>query len=680
LVTLVHMEELSWKQVLSVVDTARSTSQKCTVRVLDTVFLENGNDNQVDISWYFTTKNGTCSKKKKDKCTMEGVADRFSRFSLANPNNTDGIVGVVIHDSGKRDYLDETAMNGLVNRGHQARLPQGAFLQVYLRPFGGAAHVLRASGTVDANGRTSVSVASERIVGPSGGFSQEQLELTLDAKDQARAFCLELSNFLNSVSNSGNDATDFKLREFEIECILDDNKHLWLSSVTKCSVEFNNRNGEQPLASSVLPELGAQYPARSSSPRADSAEGGRGGVPKGGEQSKLLGRIEGGAAHSCARGPEDLPGLRAWILDSMYQDKAKPGSAGGKTTTTLKWFVDVSAYNGSPSPNPNSAAIYEQRSAMRKTVPQALLSLLRLAEPMLLGAEHIETDSAFVQKWTSIFHAWVSSQNAVNKAAGGDSGGLEEQLGGILRQASQVTVDGNCHAVCQKLESLVESRFTVGQAAGPAAGAGAGAGGEKAGLGNTAGSRGSSAGVPERGARTDGGAAVAFENGSNEAATRRMVSSAGNDSADVPAGHKHKHKPKGDPSKHGHTHAPSTGAGPPLQPYEANWDADNVSLVSSIGDDSVVHMGGKKQGGKGTGKQTPEAPLYKMQRQANPANPANDKGAGPYAAENAHANKTGKKSSVSADKARRKKPPIKQPPADGADFEMLARFAAAKEQ
>lgn len=603
------MEELSWKELLRVVDSARSSSQKCTIRVLDTVFVDREDAN--DISWYFTTKNGTISKKKKDKCTLAGICERFSRFSLANPHNVEGIVCSVIGADGGRRYLTQTEMNTFVN-ARDLTIPAGSFLQVYLRPIGGSAHVVRATCIVEPTGRKAITVTSENIIGPMGVWGHEPKELAVEAKDQAKYFCHELSNFFS------NESTGYTVTEFEIECVLDDNKHLWLSSVPHCSVSSIAETTGAPALPGLIKQnrsIGGSAPG---SPRANSSEG-RGVVstaPGSLPASKLVSRIEGGAVHCCARGPEDLPGLRAWIAVAMHQDQGRSGDK-----TKLRWFVDVTAYNGGTSPNPHKVSIFEQRAVMRKSVPHSMLSLLKLAEPILLGSEHIDTEIDFISRWKFIFGAWVASQRVVSQVSGETDALSEGDIERILQHSNHVTVDGNCHAICQKLESLVEAEFSVSSPS-PMA--------------TTGGSRGTSAGCSDRATKTDSDAVKASNCITEVTMDRRQILSAGNDGG-YPV------------------------AAPPLQPYAAQWDNDNVSIVSSIGDASVVKAATRNK------LLEHNPPKYKVHREDSPES----------------AIRGAKKPNVNSLKVKKKKPIIKQPPAEKMvtpDMELLGKFAAEKDK
>jgi hypothetical protein len=102
---------------------------------------------------------------------------------------------------------------------------------------------------------------------------------------------------------------------------------------------------------------------------------------------------------------------------------------------------------------------------MRKSASPALLSFLRLAEPLLLGQEAFSGEEEFVQRWRSICDSWLVAQNIIEKTSANSkdaalSNVSSEQLDALLKQGQQLTVDGNCHAVCQKLLGLIQAEFT----------------------------------------------------------------------------------------------------------------------------------------------------------------------------------------------------------------------------
>ena len=104
---------------------------KCSVRLLDTVFIDT--ENKV-VNWYFTTKSGYISKKKSlDGSTSNllndevsaNIVDRFSRFSLANPNNKDKIVGIFVHGNGYRQQLNANGLLDLLKNNSIALTQSG---------------------------------------------------------------------------------------------------------------------------------------------------------------------------------------------------------------------------------------------------------------------------------------------------------------------------------------------------------------------------------------------------------------------------------------------------------------------------------------------------------------------------------------------------------------------------
>jgi hypothetical protein len=115
----------------------------------------------------------------------------------------------------------------------------------------------------------------------------------------------------------------------------------------------------------------------------------------------------------------------------------------------------MNLYQRPISPNASIESVKQQRSKMRKHVSKSLLALLRLGEPLLTGSEMISSETEFISKWISIYQTWLSSQNVGDSPA-------DEFFSTLLNSSNQTTVDGNCHAVCEKLSSLVESGFKVG--------------------------------------------------------------------------------------------------------------------------------------------------------------------------------------------------------------------------
>ena len=100
---------LNWKQLLSLLCSQKN--KKCPLRLLDSIFLDSSSNNS-HVNWYFTTKSGTLSRKKGENSNITAIPDRFGRFALANPSNTDGYVGVIVNDTkGTRINLNNEELN-----------------------------------------------------------------------------------------------------------------------------------------------------------------------------------------------------------------------------------------------------------------------------------------------------------------------------------------------------------------------------------------------------------------------------------------------------------------------------------------------------------------------------------------------------------------------------------------
>ncbi len=104
---------LDWSSVLSsICHSSSNKSAKISIRLLDSIFFNELNDddnNKMLFKWYFTTKSGYISQKKHlealDTSCINDIVDRFSRFALANPNNSEQIVGVFVHGNGRIIHL-----------------------------------------------------------------------------------------------------------------------------------------------------------------------------------------------------------------------------------------------------------------------------------------------------------------------------------------------------------------------------------------------------------------------------------------------------------------------------------------------------------------------------------------------------------------------------------------------
>ena len=74
-----------WSELLSLLTQGRTdqdTNRKCSVRLLDTIYIPHDGDVNAP-EWYFTTKSGSVARKKGDKARLSGVYERFSKFAVS---------------------------------------------------------------------------------------------------------------------------------------------------------------------------------------------------------------------------------------------------------------------------------------------------------------------------------------------------------------------------------------------------------------------------------------------------------------------------------------------------------------------------------------------------------------------------------------------------------------------
>eukprot|EP00613_Pedinella_sp_CCMP2098_P036728 CAMPEP_0171811734 /NCGR_PEP_ID=MMETSP0991-20121206/78287_1 /TAXON_ID=483369 /ORGANISM="non described non described, Strain CCMP2098" /LENGTH=222 /DNA_ID=CAMNT_0012425163 /DNA_START=15 /DNA_END=681 /DNA_ORIENTATION=+ len=112
---------------------------KCEVRLLDTVFLDESSGKVEGGDWLFTSKHGTVTLKKQEQVTVQKVVDRFGRFAMMNPLNTDQFVARLLpseqnaeSSSGDGRLLNLAELEGFLASSNGSE--KGVALQVFLRP------------------------------------------------------------------------------------------------------------------------------------------------------------------------------------------------------------------------------------------------------------------------------------------------------------------------------------------------------------------------------------------------------------------------------------------------------------------------------------------------------------------------------------------------------------------
>ena len=462
------MSSLPWRDLLGLVVSTKS--RKCPLRLLDTIFL----DEALAPAWYFTTKAGVVSRKKGDNSHISNVADRFRRFALANPSNTEGYVGVLVDGaSGRRRELSDEALRTLLDGQEPDALKlltrpgSQHYLQVYLRPKQGVARFLSVRyAPVESEPVT----FSERSMRDGSTSSSDDSDFT---RGQVQGFSGEVIDYLR-------DAANLTVEGMTMDFVIDDNEHAWLSGVSSLGVssigdDGSNQGGpaKSPRSPRSLPQLKKVPPnmeqqqqqqqqiassgdAKTSATEAASSSSSSGGgglssrsgsasrpAPAGrnggavtqsmetlgglGSGSELISK-EGGV-YRASLGPDELPGLRAWSLASL-SDNDRMG-----------WAVDLEEYSSLPSPTANLGELRKRRATTRMVATYRFVAFSRHAEKLLLGQEVVDSDADFVALW---------KQALLKTSASDPAGG---------RLQSEVTVDGNLFGICRKLEALTESNF-----------------------------------------------------------------------------------------------------------------------------------------------------------------------------------------------------------------------------
>lgn len=214
-------QHLQWSAIIELLTGDKNRS----IKTLDTVFVTSGT-----LQWYFTSKSGSVSKKKKDSTSVENIIDRFARFSLSNPFNTDGIVGVLVEiNSGLRKWMKKEDLATFLRDNLLDLNKSGSFLQVYLRPMRGADVVFSCESNRVDDGEYNHEIIVVHQHGNNGRDAGAKHEVTDGIQTQITEISEEILTCLRE---------NYKMvvDQITIECIVDDNQHAWLSSVSHCEL------------------------------------------------------------------------------------------------------------------------------------------------------------------------------------------------------------------------------------------------------------------------------------------------------------------------------------------------------------------------------------------------------------------------------------------------------------
>lgn len=249
------------------------------MRLVDTVVLNDTGDVE---SWVFTAKTGGMTSKKRSQDRAK-IAERFERFALANPHNTEGYVAVArtYQDGVKQEtrlVLDNTTMREMLI---ESKVPPqqllGATLQCFLRPQNGLNSFLRgcyqrrpdqpdqpSSWTLT---RVSPFYRSANTVGDTS-IQTPVLDGVPDAsrlKSETKRVLSSLVAFLETrLPSQGH------VRRCEAEFIVDDNGELWLTSLPSVTVTQPEAVTNTDSSTSVTPSTPVPCsPCKKKSPPAE---------------------------------------------------------------------------------------------------------------------------------------------------------------------------------------------------------------------------------------------------------------------------------------------------------------------------------------------------------------------------------------------------------------------------
>lgn len=225
-------------------------SQKWSgMRLVDTVMLDGSGAVE---SWVLTAKSGHVTRKKRAHDRSE-IVDRFARFALANPRNSEGYVALACNRSncepGERLVFDKKTFEEAMRSESQfPRELLGATLQCYLRPQRGTNSYLRGSYCPGRDQPFSLmeisplyeTLSESNCRNAEGGGSTTRTSIAIDdntpegtkLRGETQQVLASLAAFLDPrLSDVGTDARGFAIHQCHVDFIVDDNGELWLTSL-----------------------------------------------------------------------------------------------------------------------------------------------------------------------------------------------------------------------------------------------------------------------------------------------------------------------------------------------------------------------------------------------------------------------------------------------------------------
>jgi hypothetical protein len=421
--------QLDWKSVaglLAGAGSARGSSKWIGLRVIDTVFLNASCKVQ---RWIFTAKTGQAAAKKRGE-GLDKLAERFSRFALANPHNQEQLVALITlaNATEKRVAVTAAALNTLLlaPAGADATLA-GSWLQCFLRPRGGVntylSSVWHGPGTAVTMSQVmplytahSVGQSADTSV-PAASSAADLVSLQTDVTKHTE----ELAAFLSAAVGPGH-----ALQSFTAEFILDDNSELWLSAVQNTvtlqtepaaaaqSTAASNTTADRTASASAASVTSAKASTNSSS--SSNSNNSSSVVPIIQRSAGVyVSNVHAGSLRGLSAWRETAPGVWALSAERYSSTSARSNSANTSTTAVpIAWSEESPAATAAAvtASNCSSGSSFAELSAQRWQVTARSVVLALQLEPFLKGEAAAVGSSSSGASAAEIAKAWRDRDRA----------------------------------------------------------------------------------------------------------------------------------------------------------------------------------------------------------------------------------------------------------------------------
>jgi len=304
-------------------------SSRCPIKILDTAFISPSSSptagrNSVKVdSWLYTSKKGEVTKKKRDNLTLQKVFERFARFALANPSNNNGAKLVTVafpRGGGAKRILDYGRMQEIVESNvaeGEVDLVDISAIRCFLRPFEGRDELWRVRYDTDNNSQVKVEVKCVE------GWLRDGVGVEKDVKDNYMNDDVtgEITSLTNSIvehvelAHAKLRKTKGSVKSMVCDFVLDDNRHLWLSSVEDTVIASTSLEIENDSPNTSHPRPIPEASKRPSLPSIDAAD-----VSQVSQQQPMtpgasIFTKNGAGANafwSCSKSLQELPGMVCW--------------------------------------------------------------------------------------------------------------------------------------------------------------------------------------------------------------------------------------------------------------------------------------------------------------------------------------------------------------------------------